>query len=177
MEMFSFTEKDLDAVALLNPATANNNAVDVQSAIVKAHQVRSEYLHDLIGSTFTGLVARYNDYSAKQKAMVQLGAMSNLELSDLGVTRSNIRHAVMGDTPTQTPLVTYFSKAIVSVVTGLEGWRRRRSGYAQLMAMDARQLSDIGLTRGDIASAMTYGRGLANDNLVAVNGNGGRKVS
>jgi hypothetical protein len=44
--------------------------------------------------------------------------------------------------------------------------QKARAAYVHLMAMDARQLADIGLTRGDVAAAINGNKErLANDNM------------
>jgi len=175
--MFSFTEKDLDAVALLNPATANNNSFDMDAAIARAHKVRSEHMYVMVSALFSGVANLYKSYNAKQIAMTQLNAMSNYELSDLGVSRSGIRQAVMGDAAVRTPISARLKKAVVAIYASFEKWQNRRVGYALLMAMDTRQLSDIGLSRSEVLAAINSNQGLANDNHVAANNNGGRRVS
>ncbi|MEH6475551.1 MAG: DUF1127 domain-containing protein [Sneathiella sp.] len=175
--MFSFTEKDLDAVALLKPVTANNNKINIDAAIAAAHKARSEHMYSMIDALFTGVAKLYTSYTAKQTAIAQLNAMSNSELSDLGVSRSNIKNAVMGEVAFKTPVSTRVKKLFSGLQTSFEGWQRRRVGYALLMAMDTRQLNDIGLTRSGILAAMNSEGGLANDNQFAANNNGGRKVS
>ena len=176
-KMFSFTERDLDAVALLRPITANNNKIDVDAAIANAHQLRSAYFTGAFAALFGAVATRYNAYRANQNAIAALQGMSNRELSDMGVTRSNIQHAVMGDAVVRTPVSKRLVKLVVSGFTTFQKWRSQKNGYQQLMAMDTRQLSDIGLTRGDIAAAVS-GKGLlANDNYTAANDETGRKVS
>jgi len=175
--MFSFTEKDLDAVALITPQTANNNTINVEAAVANAHQLRSVYVRSLVGNAMSNLKNRINNYRKTQRALAQLNAMSSRELADIGITRGGIEQAVMGDTALKTGFADSVKKATVSFVKSYEGWRLRRAGYAQLMAMDARQLSDIGLNRGDVAEAMAGHITLANDNAAVANNNGGRKVS
>lgn len=175
--MFSFTEKDLDAVALLRPITANNNKIDIEGAIANAHQLRSAYFTAAFKSVFGAVADRYKTYRANQNAIATLNGMSNRELADMGVTRSNIHHAVLGEVAVRTSLTKKLFKLVVSGFEGFRHWRSQKNGYEQLMAMDARQLSDIGLTRGDIAAAVS-GKGLlANDNYTAANDETGRKVS
>ncbi len=104
--------------------------------------------------------------------------MTDRELKDLGITRGEIRQAVRGNAPAAPTLAQKLVKAFAPLFSRYNEWRNRREGYAQLMAMDARQLSDIGLTRGDIAAAVTGTATMANDNAVlAANNNDGRQVS
>jgi uncharacterized protein YjiS (DUF1127 family) len=193
--MFSFNEKDLNAVAMLRPNVANNNTIDIDSAIANAHRLRSEYFRGMVGSAFSGLIAKYVRYRSNQRAIAQLNAMSNYELSDLGVSRSNIEHAVMGEDAmvrahrlrsiyvgslirsAVSKVVTVVSATIGSVASSYKETRLRKNGYQQLMAMDARQLSDIGLTRSQVSAAVSGRGSMANDNHAISNNNGGRKVS
>lgn len=175
--MISFNEKDLDAVAMIAPATANTNVVDVQTMIAKAHTVRSEYVHELVGDLVSSIKTGLKQASAKRKAKEQLYAMSNRELADIGITRGDIEFAVNGGVAPKTMLHKRIEAAFVAPFKALENWRSRREGYAQLMAMDARQLSDIGLTRSDVAKAIAGQMSLANDNVATANSNEGRQAS
>lgn len=176
--MIGLNEKDIDAIALLKPATANNNKIDVQAYIDRAHYERSAYLTAAISNAFGAMKAKLAKSRANAKAIAQLQNMTGRELSDLGITRSEIRVAVMGDAAVKKPLSTKLAALVAPLVKSYEDWRSRREGYAQLMAMDARQLSDIGLTRGDIEAAVAGKGTLANDNVVAAaNNNDGRQAS
>ncbi len=175
--MFSFTEKDLDGIAFLQPKTANNNKFDVDAAVARAHQLRSEFFTSSIKSLVSKMSAKRKERAAARRAIAQLSAMSDYELSDLGVARSNIAYAVMGEDAARTPLRGVIKSKLAALASSFKKWQHQRAGYDQLMAMDARQLSDIGLTRGDISAAVA-GRGrMANDNYTAANDDGGRKVS
>ncbi|MCG8490960.1 MAG: DUF1127 domain-containing protein [Sneathiellales bacterium] len=176
--MIGLNEKDIDAIAMLKPATANNNKIDVQAYIDRAHYERSAYLTEAIAKVYNALKGKIAKSRANAKAIAQLQNMSGRELSDLGVARSEIRIAVMGDAAFRKPLLSKLATLVAPLVKSYEDWRSRREGYAQLMAMDARQLSDIGLTRGDIEAAVAGKGALANDNAVpAANNNDGRQAS
>ena len=176
--MISFTKKELESIALLNPVTVNNNSIPMDILIAKAHRERSAFISGLIVKGFSKVATAYKTRRQNAIAMAQLHSMSNRELSDIGIARCDIHHAVLGETDNgKTPKVGLKALAALLVVK-YEAWRQKRQGYAQLMAMDSRQLSDIGLTRGDIMAAVE-GKGavLANDNIVAANTNSGRWAS
>jgi len=175
--MFSFTAKDLDGIAFLQPQTANNNKFDVDAAVARAHQLRSEFFTSAIKSLVNKMSTSLKNRAEARRAVAQLSAMSDYELSDLGVSRSNIKYAVMGEVAAKTPLRGVIRNKLVAAVSAYKKWQHQRSGYQQLMSMDARQLSDIGLTRGDIHAAVAGKGVLANDNYTAANNDGGRQVS
>ncbi|WP_025898455.1 DUF1127 domain-containing protein [Sneathiella glossodoripedis] len=184
--MISFTEKDLDDLAMFAPAVskagtpkliANNNGINMDRIIADAHRARSEQAHRMVADIVSSLKARIAEYRKTQTAIAQLQAMSDRELSDLRVTRSNIVHAVKGDKAAKTSKIKPVLAWIGRMGEKVAEWRMRREGYHQLMAMDARQLSDIGLTRGDIANVMSGKSALANDNVRAANTNKDVKAS
>ena len=178
----SFTKKELEAIAMLQPVKANTNQVDMDAMIARAHQLRSEYVHDAARAAFKavfgGLAAAYRTRRDYNKAVNALEAMTDRELKDLGITRGDIRQAVRGNVPAAPTFAQKLVKAFAPLFSRYNEWRSRREGYAQLMAMDSRQLSDIGLTRGDVAAAVAGKAAMANDNVVpAANNNDGRRAS
>ena len=175
--MFSFTEKDLDGIAFLQPKTANSNQFDVDAAVARAHELRSEFFTNSIKSLVSKMSAKRKERAATRRAIAQLHSMSNRELADLGVSRSNIAYAVMGEAAAHTPLRGVIRNKLAALASGYKQWQQKRTGFDQLMSMDARQLSDIGLTRGDISAAVSGKGVLANDNYTAANDDGGRQVS
>lgn len=179
--MFSFTEKDLDAVAMvapeIAPKIANNNAVNMDMLIAEAHRARSEFAHELAVNLVSKVTTRYSKYRQAQNAIAQLHGMSDLELSDIGVSRSGIDRAVKGESAVKAAKFAGVKTAMGHAVAKLGQWRLHRQGYQQLMAMDARQLSDIGLTRGEIEGVMSGRSSLANDNVRVANTSKGKKVS
>ncbi len=176
--MISFTEKDLDAVAMVAPtAVANNNIVNMDLILAEAHRARSAYAHKIVSNMYSNLKARFVEYRKTQHAIELLQSMSDRELSDLRVSRSNIVNAVKGEQEAKVEKESSFVAWIERVSAKIAESRMRRLGYHQLMAMDARQLSDIGLTRGDIANVMSGKSALANDNVHAANTNKGVKAS
>lgn len=61
-----------------------------------------------------------------------------------------------------------------AIVTAIASWPARRAAYARLSALTDRQLTDIGLTRPDIARVFEPGFGSAK---LASNDNGGRNAA
>ena len=176
--MMSFTKADLEAIALLKPVTANNNTLNMDALIAKAHYERSVFLRNMIAGAFAKMAAGYKAYRADQKAILQLLALTDHELADMGIVRGGIKQAVLGEKAVKASFVQKLVQAIKSLPGKYQNRLKTQAGYQQLMAMDARQLSDIGLTRGDIAAAVTGKAALANDNAShAANNNGGRQVS
>ncbi|MEH6403032.1 MAG: DUF1127 domain-containing protein [Sneathiella sp.] len=176
--MISFTKKELESIALLNPVKAITKSAPMDVLIARAHRERSAFISGLVVKGFSKVATAYKTRRQNAIAMTQLHGMSNRELSDIGIARCDIEHAILGDTVNEkTPKVTF--KAFVALLAvKYEAWRQQRQGYAQLMAMDSRQLSDIGLTRGDIMAAVEGKVSvLANDNIVAANANSGRWAS
>lgn len=50
------------------------------------------------------------------------------------------------------------ARTVSGLRTSWKKWRAYRNGLAHLNAMDERMLSDIGLTRSEIGSAVRFGR-------------------
>ncbi len=177
----SFTKRELEAIALLQPVTAsaNVNTVDMDALIAKAHQLRSAYVRSLMSAAAAKIAAAYKTRRDYSKAVSTLHAMSNRELADIGLSRSEIETAVRGHMPAKVTLAQKIAGKLAPLAKRYADWRSRRQGYAQLMAMDLRQLSDIGLTRGEIEAAVAGKGSLANDNvaLAANNNASGRQVS
>lgn len=174
----SFTKADLEAIALLKPVTANSNKINIDALVAKAHYERSLYLRKLLANTFGKLIAAYRTNRANKNTIRELQGLSDLELHDIGVSRGGIKRAVLGEAAEHVSFGAKVKNKIASLMTSFQNRQISRAGYHQLMAMDSRQLSDIGLTRGDIAAAISGKAALANDNAVRpANNNGGRQVS
>jgi len=175
--MISFTEKDLDALALMAPATANNNTIDIDKLVARAHIARSNHLRDMFADAVQSISDRIEKYRASQRALAQLQGMSGRELSDIGITRGEISFAIKGDASEKTSFFDGLKDGVVRVSNKIAEARLRREGYHQLEAMDYRELHDLGLTRGDIDNVMAAKAGRANDNVHVANNNKGRQVS
>ncbi|GLQ06018.1 DUF1127 domain-containing protein [Sneathiella chinensis] len=175
--MMSFTKKDIESIAMLYPTIVTNDDVlnyDVEEVMAQARRARSEYIVGMIKGVFAGMTNTIRTRSENRRALNALYSMSDRELSDLGVSRSEIKHAVLGEAAAKTSVSAGFKGKIVApLVAKFKAWQSSRAGLAQLMAMDARQLSDIGLTRGDIFAASKGEGRFANDNRgAAVSGKG-----
>ena len=177
--MISFTKKELESIAMLNPVVVTTNNVPMDELIARAHRERSAFITGLIIAGLSKVAIAYRTRRQNAIALAQLQGMTNRELSDIGIARCDIEHAVLGDTASKATIGTMLKTVLVPIGAKIAAWRHNREGYAQLMAMDARQLSDIGLTRGDIMAAIDgKGIALANDNAVgAANNNSGRRAS
>ncbi len=175
--MISFTEKDLDALALMAPATANNNTIEIDRLVARAHVARSEYLRDMIAGAGKGIANRVQKYRDSQRVLAQLQGMTNRELSDIGITRGEISFVMNGDVAEKPSFFAALKDGLVRLSAKIAEARLRREGYYQLAAMDYRELSDLGLTRGDIHNVMAGKATRANDNVHVANNNKGRQVS
>ena len=175
--MISFTEKDIDAIALMAPATANNNAIEIDALVAQAHIARSEHLRDMFAGVAHNISNRIQKYRDSQRALAQLQGMTSRELSDIGITRGEISFALQGDVAEKASFFAGLKEGIIELSTKIAEARLRREGYHQLEAMDYRELSDIGLTRGDISNVMAGKAGRANDNVHVANNNKSRQVS
>ncbi|WP_373087589.1 DUF1127 domain-containing protein [Sneathiella sp.] len=165
--MMSYNKTDIEALALIEPVKSdNNNVVDTNAYIRRAHVMRSNYIKELLVSAYANTVGRYRKHRELKMARMSLYAMSDRELQDIGIARSEIDNAVEGYTSEiRTPLWKTLARK-------WEQARKFRAGFAELVAMDARQLADIGLTRGDVEAAIAGKRNrLANDNQTAANNN------
>ncbi len=170
----SYNKKDIEALAMLRPVESNNNLIDVDRHVYEAHVLRSEYISGQISSLFASIANKFRSYRRNQLAKQSLYAMTDRELADLGISRAEIEQAVEGKSLSAAGgQDSILAKLFKAVGTKIAAAQKARAGYAQLMAMDARQLADIGLTRGDIEAAVNDGLSKkANDNLSAANNNG-----
>ena len=165
--MMNYNQKELEALAMIQPVQVNKENVNVDALIYRGHVLRSEYISNGVASLYkkvTGKFAKRHQIAAAKRS---LHAMSNLELNDLGITRSEIDYAVEGKMATNSAPSFW-----TTVKAKLAQAQKARAGYAQLMAMDARQLADIGLVKGDIEAAVHGNTAfLANDNLAHASNN------
>lgn len=171
--MLSYDKKAIEALALVEPIkSTNNNHIDTEALVRRAHKLRSEFVMNTLKSAFEATVGRYEKHRNIQTAKAALYSMSDRELQDIGINRSEIDFAVTGKSASA-PKVSLWKNLAREWVKA----QKTRAGYAHLIAMDARQLADIGLTRGDIEAAVNgklYAQ--ANDNRTVANNNGQRKA-
>jgi uncharacterized protein YjiS (DUF1127 family) len=103
------------------------------------------------GAVLGSSVRKYFKRSAIER---ELSRLDSRMLEDLGLTRSEIgavaRQAV--ELPGEGTLFAEFSRMLTNAIARpLVNWARRREVYNELMAMDERMLSDIGIARYEIA--------------------------
>ena len=102
----------------------------------------------------TVLVNSVRTYFKRAAIERELSRLDNRMLEDLGLSREDIS-AVAAEAvavPGQGTLFAEFSRLVVNtIVRPVVEWNRRREVYDQLMAMDERMLSDIGMTRYEAA--------------------------
>lgn len=160
--MISYGKKEMEALALIEPVNINRVNIDTEAYIRKAHKLRSEFLTDLLSSFYQATVVKYRKSREIQAAKNALYTMSDHELSDIGVFRSEIEQAVAGTKKMETTVKEGFLASLVSKYVEAQ---KARTAYVHLMAMNSRELADIGLTRGEIAAAVNSNSiGRANDN-------------
>jgi uncharacterized protein YjiS (DUF1127 family) len=167
--MMSYNQKELEALAMIQPVQVMEEKIDIDALVYNAHVLRSQYVSESVASFYKrtlGKLAKRRHIAAAKR---QLHAMTDRELNDIGITRSDIDYAVEGktamDAKSKTTIWNRLKETFVKA-------QKARAGYAQLMAMDARQLADIGLVKGDIEAAVNGNiELLANDNVSKASGN------
>lgn len=165
--MMNYNQKELEALAMIQPVQVKKQDVDVDALIYRGHVLRSEYMSKSIASLYNKVTGKFAKLGQIAAAKRSLHAMSDRELNDLGITRSEIDYAVEGklDAKVAPSFWTVVKAKLVHA-------QKARAGYAQLMAMDTRQLADIGLVKGDIEAAVHGSTAfLANDNLAHASNN------
>jgi len=86
----------------------------------------------------------------RQRAKKQLYEMTDRELSDLGISRSEIDAVVDGPERTARKARPFILTRLYRSAVAYSGRKmKERAGYRALKEMDARQLADLGLTRND----------------------------
>ena len=145
--MKSFGEKKLEALALIEPQ--KNDTSFARAGALAARACESD-----IGLSTKKPVKwlragadAYRRHRERSAAKFKLYAMSDWELRDIGLTRSQIDHAVEGTMEKREPKIPGFFKSAIKKFLKA---RKARETYVQLTMMDNRQLTDIGLTRGDL---------------------------
>lgn len=169
----SYNKKDIEALAMIRPVETKSNHIEVDRYVHQAHVMRSQFVSDQITALIKLTIGKYRKHRRNEAAKQSLYAMTERELKDLGITRAEIDYVVEGRTAMKNAEKTsYISSLLKSLAEKFAEAQKARAGYAQLMAMDSRQLADIGLTRGDIESAVAKGHPrTANDNRSVANNN------
>ncbi|MEX0583586.1 MAG: DUF1127 domain-containing protein [Sneathiella sp.] len=173
--MISYGKKEMEALASIEPINTNSVVVDTEKFIRKAHELRSEFMTDALWAFYQSTVGKYKHYRELEAAKTNLYAMSDRELKDIGITRSEIDRVVEGKREMKMTQKAGFWQSLLNRFVEAQ---KTRAAYVHLLAMDSRQLADIGLTRGEIEVAVNGNRkGRANDNLAQPsNTNGHRKA-
>ncbi|MAL80493.1 MAG: hypothetical protein CMN55_15545 [Sneathiella sp.] len=157
--MTSYVAKEQNGFVQGAPVNANNDYIDEFQLTQQAYARRSRF----IAEQLSGLVAKFKKQRQATAAKAALYEMSDRELKDIGLTRAEIDQAVDGTVKSAS-------------VRGEGFWRKlgrkfieaqqARAAYVQLMAMNSRELADIGLSRGEIEAAVNGKLQLrANDNV------------
>lgn len=169
--MVSYGNKEMDALAMIEPGNANNASIDEFVLTQQAYARRSRYIAD----QFSGIFAKFKEQRKAKVAKTALNGMSDRELRDIGLTRGEINQAVDGTAKAESaPREGFWSKLGRKFIEA----QQARAAFVQLNAMSSRELSDIGLSRGEIEAAVNGKLHIrANDNVVhAANLNGHRKA-
>lgn len=159
--------------------TADYRSTHTAAAERRGREIRSRAVIDAfraIGAKLAGLAAKYHEYREERHAVARLGTLNDHQLADIGLDRSDLFNVAAGVTRLDDVLALRRGEreqassgqdvATTSVGAsdhdhGLSGALRRfiaksrdraehRRQVKQLLAMDERQLRDIGLNRGDL---------------------------
>jgi len=177
--MMNYSKKDIEALAQLRAAQSNNNFVNIDGFIYRAHVLRSQYMAEMISSFFANTVGRFMKTRELAAAKSSLYAMSDHELNDLGISRAEIDAAVEGTSvEAKEAKPSFLLGTLKAFAEKFVQAQKARADYALLMSMSSRELADIGLTHGDIKAAVAEGNApFSNDNrMPASNNNEQRQV-
>lgn len=167
--MMNYNQKELEALAMIQPVQVKKENIDIDALVYNAHVLRSQYVSESIASFYKRTLGRLAKRQHNAAAKRSLHAMTDWELNDLGITRSEIDYAVEGKKAMESASKATFWGRMKDKLANAQ---RARAGYAQLMAMDTRQLADIGLVKGDIEAAVNGNVDLlANDNISKTSSN------
>jgi len=117
---------------------------EFNNAMARARAMQAEYLVHAMGAPFRALMRLFNGWSAKRLAHDRLMYMDNRMLNDIGLTRADI------DAMDQGAGLTWVSDLSRHIVSAFKTWSANRKTRAELLALDARTLDDIGLTRAEV---------------------------
>lgn len=113
-------------------------------------QTGSPAKRGFFASLASNIKSTFSDYRKRQLAKRELYGMTGRELSELGISRTQIDHIVDG--PAKPSFV---KRAFTAVREYISQRLKERAGYVHLMQMDQRQLEDLGLTRTYVERAAT----------------------
>ncbi|MDF2367518.1 DUF1127 domain-containing protein [Sneathiella sp.] len=161
--MISYGKQEIEALAMIEPVNTNTTYIDTETYVKKAHELRSLFIAEKLSNLYQATVGKYLKNRELAAAKTALYGMSDRELQDIGITRGDIDRAVEGKSEMETTKKKGFW---ASLATRFMEAQTSRAAYVHLMAMNSRELADIGLTRGDIETAVRGDRVYrANDNL------------
>ena len=170
--MMSYGKQEIEALAMIEPVNTNTGYINAEAYIRKARVLRSECMTKTMRNLYQATVGKYLRHRELEVAKEALYKMSDRELQDIGINRGDIDRAVKGNIEMDTPKKKGFW---ATLATKFIEAQTSRAAYVHLMAMNSRELADIGLTRSEIESAVRGSR--TNDNLVqASNTNDHRKA-
>lgn len=174
--MMSFEEKDLEALALLEPQKNDPSFAYNGALVTRAYESVVGLSTKNPVKWLRAAAKAYRRHRERGAAKFKLYAMSDRQLRDIGLTQSQIYHAVERTKEKRKLKFPAFFRFLAKRFSEAS---RVRKAYVNLLVMDSRQLADIGLTRGDI-QAVRNGvvRDFANCNrLHASNNNDRRRAS
>ena len=142
--------------------------IRVYDALVRAQAWRARAMRQGFRQLVEGLkdLARLGRrWHARRTAYAQLMAMDQRQLDDIGLTPSEIHDAVYGR---QVANGEALARGLMALGRRLAEWRRRQLARQELLGLDDRILSDIGLRRSDIEAVIrgvvVPGQGADNEN-------------
>jgi len=150
--------------ALVAPAALPQD-LDIDDLVLQARRARARYLGDLIARGWRNLRKRWRRAVERRNAYAALVEMSDYELSDIGLSRSDIKVAVYGP---PRPKFQALRKLAAELKRRYGEWRRRRQAYLDLEQLDDHILRDIGITRQSLGAASLSA---PSDRAVALNVN------
>lgn len=158
--MISYGKKEIETLALIEPVNNNSNYIDIETYINKAHNLRAKFMVEVFSNLYQATIGKIMQNRELAAAKNALYGMSDRELKDIGINRNEIDRAVEGRVATET---TGNKGFLSNLVTKFVEAQTSRAAYVHLMAMNSRELADIGLTRSEIEAAVSGNR--TNDNL------------
>jgi len=117
---------------------------EFNSAMNRAREMQSKYIVRAMGAPFRALARAFKGWKANRLAHDRLLQMNNRMLNDIGLTRADI------DAMDQGAGLTWVSDLSVRMTAAFKTWNANRRARADLLALDARTLDDIGLTRAEV---------------------------
>ena len=125
----------------------------------------------------TTLAVKMRDFAERQRAKKELYGMSDRDLADLRISRSEIQTVVDGPEITARRAKPFILKRLFSSAAEYLGRKQKEwAGVRALMVMDAHQLRDLGLTPDTLHVAVKGELPVAvNDNQPAAQNDNGRR--